>query len=125
MMPREGAERATMPNLNVDELKPGMVLAEDAVHLNGRVLLRAGAGIGEKHIRMLKTWGIYAVSVKGEGENDETAADDEIDPDKYAEADRRMRALFRHADLTHPAMAELFKLRVRNYIKCQGQSDKR
>lgn len=113
-----------MPTINIEELKAGMLLAEDAVHLNGRVLLRAGVEINDKHIRTLKTWGVYAVTVRGGDEGDDGYVVEEIAPDLYHEAERQMRGLFRHTDLAHPAIAELFKLRVRDYARCLERSAK-
>ena len=52
--------------LDVNELKPGMVLAKPIVNHQELLLLEAGAKITEKNIRIFKSWGITAVWVKGD-----------------------------------------------------------
>ena len=52
--------------LDVNELKPGMVLGKPIVNHQELLLLEAGARITEKNIRIFKSWGITAVWVKGD-----------------------------------------------------------
>ena len=55
-----------MANLNIDSIQAGMVLAADVQDRQGRVLLREGMELNDKHIRMLKTWGINLIDIVGE-----------------------------------------------------------
>jgi hypothetical protein len=103
-----------MPELTIDKLKPGMVLARNAVHVNGRVLLEAGSNLAPNHLRMLKAWGVYSVHIETGGVAP-VAADDHPepdDPDRYRAAYESVAPRFRHADLSHPVIAELFRFRV-------------
>ena len=52
--------------LDVNELKPGMVLAKPIVNHQELLLLEAGAKITEKNIRIFKSWGITTAWVKGD-----------------------------------------------------------
>ncbi len=106
-----------MTEITIDKFKPGMVLARDAVHANGRVLLEAGTPLAANHLRMLKAWGVFSVIVEGGG--DAPAADDPSetgDPDHYRTAYEALVPRFRHADLSHPVVAELFRFRLRKSL---------
>ena len=52
-----------MARLKTDALKPGMILAEDLKHSNGRFLLGKGVTLEPSHLRVLKIWGIEKVEV--------------------------------------------------------------
>ena len=55
-----------MGYISVDALEKGMVLSEDVLDINARLLLSKGQQITPKHIRILKVWGIINVNVVGE-----------------------------------------------------------
>lgn len=52
-----------MQRVNVDDLSCGMVLAEDVVSKNGRMLLAGGAVITTSQLRILRIWGVTSVAV--------------------------------------------------------------
>ena len=52
-----------MGKVNTDSLKPGMVLAGDLFHLDGRLLLSKGISLTLKHLRVLKIWGVAAAEI--------------------------------------------------------------
>ena len=100
----------------VDQLKQGMLLAEDVVDVNSRLLLKKGGTVEPRHIRMLKMWGVGEVSVQGDIEaDDETGAGN--DPAQREEAVRQTAALFRFNDLNHPVVKQLFTLAVQQRIQ--------
>ncbi|MFQ5469886.1 MAG: hypothetical protein ACE5EH_06200 [Gammaproteobacteria bacterium] len=102
-----------MGAINLEDLKPGMVLAEDATQLNGRVLLRAGTELTEKHIKVFKTWGVTEANI--EGVSKESVANEELEqlsPEILKDAEDKTRHLFRHCDLENPVSAELYRLCV-------------
>ncbi len=107
-----------MLEITIDKLEPGMVLARDAVHVNGRVLLGAGTIIAPNHLRMLKAWGVFSVGVDGAVNepvaNDHPAADAEAE--RYRAAWESLAPRFRHADMSHPVIAELFRFRLRKAL---------
>ncbi|HNR31620.1 MAG TPA: HDOD domain-containing protein [Candidatus Hydrogenedentes bacterium] len=46
-----------------NDLRPGMTLAQDVADRHGRLLLGTGTILEDKHIRMLKLWGIPSIKV--------------------------------------------------------------
>ncbi|MFV0422167.1 HDOD domain-containing protein [Oleidesulfovibrio sp.] len=59
-----------MGKLNVDDLKTGMVLAEDVMGRDGRRLLGAGAELEERHLRIFKAWGVTEADIEGVDRSD-------------------------------------------------------
>lgn len=95
----------------IDNLAVGMVLAQDVRDRTGRLLLGAGAELGEKHLTIFRTWGIAEADIAGVDEGDAAPPlPPEVDPTKLAAAEEALRPFFRHADLNHPAMRELLRL---------------
>lgn len=111
-----------MTILRLDELQPGMVLAEDAVHLNGRVLLRAGVVLTERHLRMFRMWGLIEAGIAGTGpERLHTAKPEDADPEHVDELRASLNDRFRFADSAHPAIAELFRWCLEQQVQESGQ----
>jgi len=54
-----------MITLNIDDIKPGMILAHPVRNHQGVLLLEAGARVSKKNIRIFKSWGVLGVTVKG------------------------------------------------------------
>ena len=55
-----------MLNMAVEDLKPGMILAQPVRNLQGVLLLEAGTRITQKNIRIFKSWGVNEVAIKGQ-----------------------------------------------------------
>lgn len=106
-----------MGSINLEDVKPGMVLARDAKDLSGRVLLAAGHEITEKHLRVFKIWGVSEADIQGL-DQEEIAAEtiSQTDPEVLKRAEQRVAELFAHTDQTHPAIAELKRLIVFRFI---------
>jgi hypothetical protein len=51
--------------LNTHDLKAGMVIAQDVTNQHGNVLLGKGSELSEKHIGILKAWGVTEIDVEG------------------------------------------------------------
>ena len=97
--------------INLAELKPGMVLAEDLRDRNGRFLLAKGTRLTLKHLRILKIWGVIEVNIEGISQkNVESNTGAQIDPAIMETAEKEIRERFVHTDLDHPATRELFRL---------------
>lgn len=58
--------------INTDQIKEGMVLADDIINQNGYILVTAGTEIKSNHIRVFKTWGIDSVAVSDKSNEDIT-----------------------------------------------------
>jgi len=54
-----------MINLNIEDIKPGMILAQPVRNHQGVLLLEAGAKVSKKNIRIMKSWGVLEVQIKG------------------------------------------------------------
>jgi hypothetical protein len=105
-----------VPTISVSDLQPGMVLRADAVHHNGRLLLRAGVTLEDKHIKMLKTWGLVSADIEGvTQEQVESELLNELPPGAVDDIHDELVSLFRHADRSHPMIAELYRLLVRRH----------
>ena len=64
-----------MATITIEELTPGMRLADDLHGSNGRFLLPKGIEIEEKHIRILKIWGVAEATVENMDSNHSRAGD--------------------------------------------------
>lgn len=103
-----------MPTIPTNDLRPGMVLNCDAVHGNGRVLLRRGVTLEEKHIKMFKAWGLSSAGIDGITlEQVESEALNNLDPTILEAVRDELTSQFRHTDLSHPMVSELHRLLVR------------
>jgi hypothetical protein len=56
---------STMGILNINDLKEGMTLAADVKNKHGNIMIRQGMTLSEKHIMLLKAWGIADADVEG------------------------------------------------------------
>lgn len=102
-----------MGEISVDFLKSGMVLANDLQDSRGRFLLGKGSVIEEKHIRILKMWGIASADI--EGQDQENAAREElhqIEPGLLIKIREHVDALFCEPEKPgeHEALKELRRL---------------
>jgi len=111
-----------MSIIHVDNLKENMVLSDDVKDLKSRLLLTKGIKIQPKHIRTLKIWGITEVNVVTAEPDYEESATKRIDTESLERIEESTKYLFRHVDIEHPAMKELFRLSV--LLKSQSDIQK-
>jgi len=97
--------------LKIEKLKPDMVLTDDVKDINARLLLKKGQKIALNHIKIMKTWGVTEVAVQGA---DDSASHPEtvLDPEHFKRVAEDTKPLFKHVDLKHPAIKEIFRLSV-------------
>jgi hypothetical protein len=113
-----------MQRLSTDKLQTGMVLGSDVKDLSGRMLLKSDTVIEEKHLRVLRTWGVLAVDVQIEGEADTeqpTLELNDLPADVIAEIESEVERRFSAVDSSHPVMAALAEL-VKSRLATQYQS---
>ena len=96
-----------MINLNIEDLKPGMILAQAVRNRQGVLLLEAGARITGKNIRVFKSWGVKDVPVKGKRSDSKDPAEDEEIQGREAIA-KQLKEKFSDV-LDDPVMAAIFK----------------
>jgi putative nucleotidyltransferase with HDIG domain len=100
-----------MGMVHIDELDVDMVLDDDVRDINSRLLLAKGQKIQSKHIRIFKIWGITEVCVAGNHGREKIAKSD-IDPETLERITENTKTIFKHVDLSHPAIKELFRISV-------------
>lgn len=84
--------------------------------------MRSGVEITDKHIKILKTWGIRILEIVAEGNIVDDKPIINIDPEKLAEATKLVDSLFRHTDREHPAIREFHALCAQRFAR-QGLGD--
>jgi hypothetical protein len=90
------------------QAKCGQTLAADVTDRGGRVLLRQGLELTDKHLRILQMWGITEVTV-GSAAAATSAAESEVVPDatRLAAVQGAVDGLFRHTNAEQPLVAHL------------------
>jgi HD-like signal output (HDOD) protein len=99
-----------MGKVNIDALKPGMVLGEDLIHSNGRLLLGKGAVLDPTHLRVFKIWGVVSAEIEGASNDFRLPNVDEIDPAVLEAAEKLTKERFSLSDLDHPFLRALFNI---------------
>jgi len=103
--------------LNINDLKPGMVLDQPVRNKQGMLLLDKGSKLAKKHIMIFKAWGVTETNIKGfdrdQLEAEETKAVP-VEIRKSVEAD--LKAYF--VDFGHnDVMKEIFRIARKFMIK--------
>ncbi len=94
--------------VRTDNLREDMVLSEDIRDINGRLLLREGLKINATHINIVKKWGVTEVRVVDD-DGGSPPISEETDTQKIENSDK-IKLFFKHTDLDHPVVKELFRL---------------
>jgi hypothetical protein len=94
-----------------NKLKPGMLLAGETRDVHGRLILAKGKRICLSHIKNFKIWGITEVNISGDAplKDKPQSQDNSKTIEKTKE---RVKYIFSHVDLEHPAAKEIFRLSV-------------
>jgi hypothetical protein len=93
-----------------------MILAADVKNIKGTLLLGEGATLTERHIRMLKMWGIETANIAGEPEPDEAKPALEVTPEIIQMAEKQIAHRFRLIQMNSPVLVELRKLALQRSI---------
>ena len=97
--------------VKINQIEPGMVLAEDLKDRKDRFLLPGGASLTTKHIKTLKMWGVIEANIEGiVAEDIEDTAISKIDPATIEMAEKIVHERFRYSNVDHPATQELLRL---------------
>jgi HD-like signal output (HDOD) protein len=99
-----------MAKLKTEALKPGMVLAKDLKHNNGRFLLAKGVILDSSHFRILRIWGIDGVEVEDCASSPSPESVVTLPPQVIQKAEETVRERFAFSDMDHPLTAELFRI---------------
>ena len=102
-----------MAVLQIDQLRPDMVLGSDVKDRSGRLLAGKGMTLTAQHFTVFKTWGIKSVEIAEEGMIAASIDEDEknsVSEDKLRAAVEKLRPFFCLVDLEHPFYQELLRL---------------
>ena len=107
-----------MRKIRIEQLKPGMRLAQDVVNFSGQVLLYKGNPLQPKDIKNFKAWGILEIVVESSSLNSSNSLDsNQIDTKLLVEAQKETTDLFQHSNRSHPVISELMRLSTLNKLK--------
>jgi len=104
-----------MAKILLDNVEIGMELDADVIDRQGRVLLKSGVILSEKHLRVFNTWGILEVEIKGDVDAKETKK--HYSPELIEEANQLAKIHFQHNDLNHPVIKSLFDYWQNHYME--------
>ncbi len=100
-----------MGKVSVQNLQVGLKLASPVVDVYGNTLIAQGSELAEKHLRLLKTWGIIEVNIVEPRPADDPL-EEKLDPETMKVCQEELTPLFEKANLEYPAMEELFRQSV-------------
>jgi len=108
--------------LSLDSLTEGMVLESEVHDRSGRLLLGCGVELNAKHLRMFRMWGIAEANIVGvddQAGSAPPAAD--VDSARQSKVEKELRTLFCNADLSYPAMGELFRICLHRKVRNESR----
>lgn len=107
-----------MPIIDTDALLPGMVLSKNINDSSGRLLLHAHTVLTDKHVRILRTWGVYQVDITS------ISGAETPDPTNHEEitlsAQAKLDSIFSAANLDHSAMQAIYQLALNRITQRRG-----
>jgi hypothetical protein len=111
--PKAGPEfhEKTMAKIRSKQVMPGMVLSSDVYDTSGRLLIKKGAVVDEKHLKVLSTWGVAEVEVESDDDVDDAVVT-EIPQEFIEQASKQLRANLVHNDMEHELIKEVFDIAV-------------
>ena len=98
-----------MSYIAVDNLKQGMVVDQDVRDINDRLLLSKGQEINDKHLRILKIWGVAEVSVVAATEPP-VAEEAPTDVEKATRVKDSLDFIFQHLDISRSTINDVYRL---------------
>ena len=110
-----------MPVLRLGQLHVGMELEGDVLDRNGQPLVRAGTILSEKDLRRFKMWGVTEFDIVSDDDQAEEPLTT-IDPALLERYKPEVRALFKHTNLEHPFIAQLFHECLVRYAQRNARS---
>lgn len=103
--------------LSVNDLRDGMVLASEVKNKHGNVLMKKGNILSEKHIMLLKSWGIAEADIEGVDRDQlEKREIEELSPELIASVEGELKDLFSDFG-DNPLMEELYRVTKKFKLK--------
>lgn len=112
-MPIRMKQEMLMSEIEIKGLKAGMVLGRDVKDKNGRLLVSAGTTLTDRHIRVMKIWGVAGAFIE-DGKGDASSHEETVfPPEIMAAAEESLRRRFSFNDLGDETVSELFRIGLR------------
>ena len=96
-----------MIQVSIEDIKPGMILAQPVRNRQGALLLEAGARITGKSIRIFKSWGVNEIAVKGDL-SDSSGSVENVGSPKKESIENQLRDKFSDV-LDDPVMVAIYE----------------
>jgi hypothetical protein len=96
------------------DLRAGMVLAAPVSGPGGRQLAAAGTALTDKHLQVLRVWGIDGVEIT------DTAPTPSPAEEALRAAQRESAYRFRGQPVDHPAVRVLFQIAVKRLLRARN-----
>ena len=99
-----------MAVLNINDLKPGMVLAAPVYNKQGGILLGKGAVLTEKHLKIFRIWGVTEAEIEGvEKEDVESDIFSQLNDKELEAINKALRKRFIDTE-SNPVNKEIFRI---------------
>ena len=102
-----------MPTRKLEQVREGDVLANAAANAQGVVLVPAGTSLSEKHLRLLKMWGVDVLQVTSPDAVDRTG--DAVPKELLDQAEDVLGKCF-GPSRDNEIMAEIFRVAVQQRV---------
>jgi hypothetical protein len=90
--------------LLIEEAEPGLRVTSPVINEKGQLLLPAGTVLSDRHLRLLKSWGVGSVEI--EGPTDDAPDGQDLAPLQPMEEERFLRVF--SGVLEDPLMKEIY-----------------
>jgi len=64
--------------IQIEQIKDGMILSETLSNSFGQTLIPSGTILNERHIRILKTWNIFTISIRSNESDEDSKLSEEL-----------------------------------------------
>lgn len=99
----------------IDKVEPGVEVLSDVFNVNKALVVPKGALLTERHIKVLKMWGVESVNVAVEGaDGSQTAAQPTLTPEALSAAEARVKERFKHVAPGFPATEIIRRLAIKH-----------
>jgi hypothetical protein len=111
-----------MGKINLEDIEPGMVLADDVKQVSGEILLAAGAVLTERHLQIFKKWGITEADVEGVTKEAAVARSlEQLDPELLKRVESQVATLFHWNDPKNAFIQELMRLCTLRHLQFKNE----
>lgn len=106
-----------MPYKAPQELRPGIVLAEDVYNLDAKLLFSAGSKLSEKQIEILMMWGTEKVAVEGGDRSEKKISIGSFSNNIKNEAEIAVQKRLKLVKSSHPAVLAMREIAILEFAK--------